>query len=186
MSQTWRELCGDATVSADWRWKNDHFGDILSPIKVFMEVQKMSTVIRPIVEADKSEWRRLWTAYLEFYESRVSEEVYDTTFSRLLSDDHPAQQGFLAVTEGRPVGLVHYIFHPHNWRIENVCYLQDLYADPEERGKGIGRKLIEAVYEAADTSGCPSVYWLTQDFNTEARKLYDRIATLTPFIKYNR
>ena len=63
---------------------------------------------------------------------------------------------------------------------------RDLYADPSVRGTGIGRKLIEAVYAAADADGCPSVYWMTQDFNAEARKLYDRIATLTPFIKYNR
>jgi len=146
----------------------------------------MSIDIRPIIASDKPDWRRLWTAYLEFYESSVSADVYDTTFARLLSEDHPAQNGLLAVNDGKPVGLVHYIFHPHNWRLEDVCYLQDLYADPDMRGKGIGRKLIEAVYAAADAKGCPSVYWLTQDFNTEARKLYDRVGTLTPFIKYNR
>ena len=59
-------------------------------------------------------------------------------------------------------------------------------ADPSVRGQGVGRALIEAVYAAADAAGCPSVYWMTQEFNAEARKLYDRIATLTPFIKYQR
>ena len=57
---------------------------------------------------------------------------------------------------------------------------------PDVRGTGVGRALIEAVYEAADTEGAPSVYWLTQDFNTEARKLYDRIGQVSPFIKYGR
>lgn len=142
--------------------------------------------IRPIQLADKPEWRRLWTAYLEFYQSSVPGAVYDATFDRLCSDKHPDQCGFLALQGDRPVGLVHYIYHAHNWRVEQVCYLQDLYADPAVRGMGVGRKLIEAVYAAADADGCPSVYWLTQDFNTQARKLYDRIATLTPFIKYNR
>ena len=66
------------------------------------------------------------------------------------------------------------------------CYLQDLYADPDVRGLGIGRALIEAVYAAADAAGAPSVYWLTQDFNHTARKLYDRIGTKSPFIKYTR
>jgi len=51
---------------------------------------------------------------------------------------------------------------------------------------GIGRKLIEAVYDAADKAGSPSVYWLTQDFNSTARTLYDRTGVLTPFIKYQR
>ncbi len=142
--------------------------------------------IRPIEPGDKRQWRTLWTAYLEFYESSVSDAVYEATFARLCSHEHPAQKAFVAVKGGDLVGLVHYIYHPHNWRLENVCYLQDLYADPSVRGSGVGRQLIEAVYAAADTDGCPAVYWLTQDFNSEARKLYDRIATLTPFIKYAR
>ncbi len=95
-------------------------------------------------------------------------------------------RGLIATLGGKPVGLVHYLFHRHGWRIENVCYLQDLYADPDVRGTGIGRALIEAVYAAADREGCPNVYWLTQDFNETARKLYDRIGKLTPFIKYSR
>ena len=142
--------------------------------------------IRPIELGDYDDWRRLWTGYLEFYEASVSDEVYDTTFKRLCDKHKTDQNGLLALADGRPVGLVHFIYHPHNWRVEDVCYLQDLYADPGVRGTGIGRKLIEAVYAAADANGTPSVYWLTQDFNTTARQLYDRIAQLTPFIKYQR
>ncbi|MEQ8291001.1 MAG: GNAT family N-acetyltransferase [Roseovarius sp.] len=145
-----------------------------------------TVTIRPLDPADKPQWSALWKAYLEFYETSVAQEVYDTTFDRLCSPDHPDQNALLALVDGTPVGLVHYIYHPHNWRIEKVCYLQDLYADPEVRGTGVGRKLIEAVYAAADEAGRPSVYWLTQDFNTTARQLYDRIGTLTPFVKYNR
>lgn len=146
----------------------------------------MTLTIRPIEAGDEAEWRRLWKAYLEFYETDVPEEVYQTTFRRLLSPDRPQQQGLLALQDGRPVGLVHYIFHAHNWRIEDICYLQDLYADPEVRGTGVGRALIEAVYDAADAAGCPAVYWTTQDFNAKARLLYDRIGKVTPFIKYTR
>ncbi|MEO1313347.1 MAG: GNAT family N-acetyltransferase [Pseudomonadota bacterium] len=144
------------------------------------------TQIRPVEARDQAEWRRLWTAYLEFYEASVSAEVYETTFARLLSDDPWEFRGLLAVLEGRPVGLVHYLFHRHGWRVENVIYLQDLYVDPDQRGTGLGRQLIEAVYAAGDAAGCPSVYWLTQEFNHDARKLYDRVATVTPFIKYQR
>ena len=142
--------------------------------------------IRPLAAMDEPDWRRLWTAYLEFYEATVPEEVYETSFARMLSDEHPDQNGFVALRDGTPVGLVHYIYHAHNWRTDQVCYLQDLYADPAVRGTGVGRKLIEAVYAQADADGRPSVYWMTQDFNHTARQLYNRIATLTPFIKYAR
>jgi len=142
--------------------------------------------VRPLVTSDESDWRRLWTAYLAFYDSSVPEEVYQSTFARLLGDDPQDFTCLIAEVDGKPVGLTHYLFHRHAWKVENVCYLQDLYADPAVRGKGIGRALIEAVYAAADDAGSPTVYWLTQDFNATARQLYDRIAAKTPFIKYQR
>jgi GNAT superfamily N-acetyltransferase len=142
--------------------------------------------IRPVSAGDENDWRRLWTAYLEFYETSVPEEVYQTSFARLISDTENEFCGLIALQDDRPVGLTHYLFHRHMWKVENACYLQDLYAEPESRGTGIGRALIEAVYAQADAAGSPAVYWLTQDFNHSARKLYDRIGTLTPFIRYNR
>ncbi len=142
--------------------------------------------IRPLAAGDEAEWRRLWTGYLEFYQTSVPEAVYATTFARLLGDDPQDFNGLLATVDGRPMGLTHYLFHRHAWKIENVCYLQDLYVDPAARGTGLGRRLIEAVYAAADANGTPAVYWLTQEFNTTARQLYDRIARVTPFIRYVR
>ncbi len=143
-------------------------------------------LVRPVAQTDEAEWRRLWTGYLAFYETSVPDEVYRSTFRRLLDDGPYEPNGLIATVDGRPAGLVHYIFHRHCWKIENVCYLQDLYADPEVRGTGIGRALVEAVYGAADAAGCPAVYWMTQDFNHTARRLYDRIGRLTPFVKYQR
>ena len=146
----------------------------------------MTVTVRPLRAEDEADWRRLWTGYLEFYESAVSEEVYATTFARLLDPARVQQAGFVAENDGRLVGLVHVVWHAHNWKLEDICYLQDLYVDPEVRGTGAGRALIEAVYAQADARGTPSVYWMTQDFNTQARKLYDRIGVLTPFVKYQR
>ncbi|MEC9244927.1 MAG: GNAT family N-acetyltransferase [Pseudomonadota bacterium] len=142
--------------------------------------------IRPLAKTDEAEWRRLWTDYLTFYKTSVPEEVYATTWKRLFDDGEYEPNGLIAEVDGKPVGLVHYMLHRTCWTVGNNCYLQDLYADPAVRGKGIGRALIEAVYEKADEAGAANVYWMTQDFNETARKLYDRIAKLTPFIKYQR
>jgi len=146
----------------------------------------MATQIRPLRAADEAEWRDLWTAYLDFYETSVDEPVYRATFDRLLSDDPHEFHARVAERDGRLIGLVHYLFHRHCWRVEDVVYLQDLYVAPDARGGGVGRALIEAVYAEADAAGCPAIYWLTQDFNAPARRLYDRVARVTPFIKYAR
>lgn len=148
--------------------------------------QTNEVIVRALRGEDEPVWRELWKAYLAFYESSVSEEVYQTTFARLMGNDPRDFSAMVAEVDGRVVGLVHYLFHRHAWKIEEVCYLQDLYADPTVRGKGIGRALIEAVYKTADDHGARAVYWLTQEFNDTARRLYDRIGVVTPFLKYQR
>lgn len=147
--------------------------------------------IRRLAASDEVAWHALWRGYLEFYEAELPEEVYTTTFARLLSDDVPEMGAFVAQADesergADPIGLVHFIFHRHCWRPEGVCYLQDLYVNESARGTGAGRALIEEVYAEADRQGVPTVYWNTQDFNATARLLYDRIGTKTPFIKYQR
>ena len=146
----------------------------------------MALTIRPLTAPDEPEWRRLWTAYLAFYDTVLPETVVRTHFARLLGDDPRDYRGLVAELDGRLVGLSHYLFHRHGWSIGDTCYLQDLFAAPDVRGQGIGRKLIEAVYAAADAHGAASVYWMTQADNTTARRLYDRIGEVTPFVKYRR
>ena len=143
-------------------------------------------MIRPLQDGDFQAWKRLWHAYLEFYETTVEDIVYETSFSRMRSDQNLSQNGLVAEQDGVLVGLAHFIFHPHNWKIQDVCYLQDLYVVPEFRGCGVGRTLIEAVYAASDAHDVSGVYWLTQDFNEPARRLYDYIGSVTSFIKYQR
>ncbi|MBU2981008.1 GNAT family N-acetyltransferase [Lentibacter algarum] len=142
--------------------------------------------IRPVKASDRAAWADLWTAYLDYYETSVADEVYDISFARLLSGEDNEFQGLIAELDGVPVGLTHFLYHRHMWTAANTCYLQDLYVAPETRGTGAGRALIEAVHAQAAADEITTVYWMTQDFNETARKLYDRVATLTPFIKYNK
>lgn len=142
--------------------------------------------IRPIAAEDRSEWRRMWTGYLAFYETAVGDAVYDTAFERLLSNGSGEFRGLIAELDGKPVGLAHYLFHRFLWTVEDTCYLMDLFVDPEVRGRGVGRALIETVHEAAKKGGAPGMYWLTQEFNYKGRMLYDQVAQKTPFIVYDK
>ena len=142
--------------------------------------------IRALEAGDRPAWDDLWKGYLAYYETELPPEMYEIAFNRMLSNSEHEFHGLLALKDGEPVGLVHYLFHRHGWKVEPVVYLQDLYVNEAARGTGAGRALIEAVYTAADAAGCPTVYWLTQDFNKTARNLYDRVGALTPFIKYAR
>lgn len=142
--------------------------------------------VRPLIASDKAQWSDLWAGYLTYYETSRPTAIHDLYFQRLLGDDPQDYNGLVADVDGKLLGLTHFLFHRHGWSEENTCYLQDLYADPSMRGLGGGRALMAGVYAAADAAGVSNVYWLTQDFNVTARKLYDRIGVKTPFIKYNR
>jgi len=143
------------------------------------------TEIRPVVAQDRTQWGALWEGYLRFYRQHLPAEVTDGTFARLIDPRAPIQ-GLVAVDGGRLVGFAHYLFHPTSWSLRENCYLEDLYVDPAARGKGAGRALIQAVYAAADRLPAAGVYWLTQEFNSDGRALYDTLARRTSFIRYER
>ena len=135
--------------------------------------------------ADFDAWLTLWRGYQAFYQVDIAEAVTQSTWSRLLEPSEP-MHGALAVAHGKAVGLVHFLFHRSTWAVGNVCYLQDLFVAPDIRGQGVGRQLIDHVYERARAAGSPEVYWLTHETNTTAMKLYDRIADRPGFVQYSK
>ena len=142
--------------------------------------------IRPLGREDNNEWRQLWTAYLDFYGVTLAEEVYETSFERLLADASGEYQGLVAELDGKLVGLAHFLFHRFMWSVEDTCYLMDLFCAPEHRGSGVGRALIEAVHAEAATAGIPTTYWMTEEHNYPGRKLYDKVAKKTALIVYEK
>lgn len=147
-----------------------------------------SALIRPIQPSDLPRWEPLWDGYNAFYgrtgATALPVEVTETTWRRFLDPNEPVF-ALVAEADDRLVGLAHYLFHRSTTRIELTCYLQDLFTAPTERGRGIGRALIRAVYERARVAGINRVYWQTQSSNAAARHLYDELARHAGFIVYS-
>ncbi|HTU68170.1 MAG TPA: GNAT family N-acetyltransferase [Steroidobacteraceae bacterium] len=143
--------------------------------------------IRAVRPEDHDEWRPLWDDYNAFYErtgpTALPEEVTQTLWRRFFDASEPVHC-LVAVRDGHVVGLCHYLFHRATSRIENLCYLQDLFTLAELRGHGIGRALINATYERAQEAGCKRVYWQTHATNTPGRTLYDKVAKHFGFLVY--
>ena len=141
--------------------------------------------IRMAHEDDFAQWVTLWNGYQVFYKTNIAEATTDTTWSRFLD---PAEPMYCAVAEvdGELIGMVHYIFHRSCWTAGDYVYLQDLFAAPELRGKGVGRALIDHVYAVAKAQGGSRVWWLTHETNSDAMHLYDKIADKSGFIQYRK
>lgn len=145
--------------------------------------------VRAVERSDYEQWLPLWDGYNAFYEregpTALPREITARTWSRFFDAYEPVH-ALVAEGDGRLIGLTHYLFHRSTTAIAPSCYLQDLFTSAEARGKGVGRALIEAVYDRAREAGCGRVYWQTHETNMAARQLYDRIAERSGFIVYRK
>ena len=141
--------------------------------------------IRLAQAQDYAQWLPLWNSYQVFYKTSIAEPITQKTWTRFMDSSEPMHCA-VAEQDGVLVGIVHYILHRSCWTEGDYIYLQDLFAAPDVRGKGIGRALIEHVYAAAKAQGCSRVHWLTHETNTDAMKLYDNIADKSGFIQYRK
>lgn len=141
--------------------------------------------VRLVAPTDLAQWEALWEGYNTFYERTVPPEITRVTWSRFFEASEPVH-ALVAERDGRLVGLVHYLFHRSTSLISPTCYLQDLFTTKEARGQGVGRALIESVYERARSAGSQRVYWQTHETNLTAMALYDKVAERSGFLVYRK
>jgi len=145
--------------------------------------------IRFVTQADYPNWLPLWEGYNKFYgrfgHTALPDEITQITWTRFFDAYEPVYC-MVAEDRGHLVGLVHYLFHRSTVSIQPNCYLQDLFTHETTRGLGVGRALINAVYEQAKLGGLSRVYWQTHETNETAMKLYDKVAERSAFLVYRK
>jgi GNAT superfamily N-acetyltransferase len=173
-----------------WIMSRSKLGDGLTRTRNRLSQQwnhDVSLIIREISGHDRPQWQLLWDSYNAFYgrsgPTALDPAITEITWERFFNPREPVN-ALVAVESDRIVGLVHYLYHRSTTREKHVCYLQDLFTQESLRGKGIGRRLIEAVVVAARRAGSDRVYWQTKADNHAGRLLYDKVATHTGFIVY--
>lgn len=142
----------------------------------------MSAQIREPRPEDEAAWRRLWAGYNEFYAATVAPEVTDHTWARILDKASPLSARLIE-NDGEVVGFTVYVLHEGSWVATPICYLEDLFVDPAQRGKGFGGALIEDLLALGRKNNWSRLYWHTQTKNP-ARKLYDRFVEADDFVRY--
>ncbi len=137
----------------------------------------MSLKIRTLAAEDFPAWLPLWDGNNQGVRK---EDVTAETWSRLIDDDFPVH-GFCAELKGEMVGLVHYVLHPTTGSIEPVCYMQDVFVNPDYRSKGIARALVSELSKKAFKENWARMYWLAEDDNQAAQALYKNIGVKLNF-----
>ena len=145
--------------------------------------------IRFVTPEDYDQWLPLWDGYNAFYgrsgATALPPRITAMTWSRFFDADEPVH-ALVAERAGTLIGLTHYLFHRNTTAIEPTCYLQDLFTSEAARGKGVGRALINGVYEQARLAGAGRVYWQTHETNRTAMLLYDTMAERAGVVVYRK
>ena len=140
-------------------------------------------MVRELRAEDKSFWLPLWQGYLTFYKAELTTQQTEVTWGRLLDPEYNLN-GLVVEFDGLIAGVTHYSFQTSTWAEHSNCYLEDLFVNPGVRGKGLGRALIDAVKEIAETAGSSRLYWNTDRTNEVARKLYDSYTNESGKVQY--
>jgi len=152
------------------------------------ESENLAPFVRKATQTDYPEWSQLWAGYHAFYgrslDTALAPEITSATWARLL-DPSEAMIALVAELNGRVVGFAHILFQTSTISIEPVCYLADLFVSSSDRGRRIGAALIAASAAEARARGARKLYWQTQETNSVARRLYDRVAKHRGFIVYD-
>lgn len=140
--------------------------------------------VRPAAAGDEADFLAMWQDFVQSGPEPCAPEAAAHVWRSVTDPDNP-MRCLIAIEHGRPVGFAVYLAHPYTWSTRDVCYLLDLYVRPASRGRGHGRALMDALADVGRGEGWLRIYWMTQEDNTAARALYDRVARRAPLVRYD-
>jgi len=103
------------------------------------------------------------------------------TLAPHLFGPRPVVESVVAQSDGRVVAFALFFTNFSTFLALPGLYLEDLYVEPEQRGRGIGKALLEHLARLAATRGYGRFEWSVLDWNVDAIRFYQRMgATVMP------
>lgn len=95
-------------------------------------------------------------------DERIEQSIFDRGEAKVL----------IAEYDGKPVGFSLYFYNYSTWLAKKGLYLEDLFVQPEMRGKGIGKSLLKTLARIAVEEGCGRFEWSCLDWNEPSIQFY--------------
>ncbi|GGU62693.1 GNAT family N-acetyltransferase [Lentzea flava] len=95
-----------------------------------------------------------------------------------LFGDNPALFGHVAEVDGQVVGMALWFLNFSTWDGVHGIYLEDLYVTPEQRGKGLGKKLLETLAQECVAKGYTRLQWSVLNWNEPSIRFYESLGAI--------
>lgn len=92
----------------------------------------------------------------------LSENIFTKNFAKVL----------IAEENEIPVGFALYFYNFSTFVGKPGIYLEDLFVEPEHRGKGYGKSLLIELAKIAKAENCGRLEWSVLDWNTPSIEFY--------------
>jgi len=132
----------------------------------------MSFEIREAGPQDVAEVLRLVRALAAYEKLELEVMATEEKMRQALFGGRRVAEAVLGWSEGRAVGLALYFHNFSTFRANAGLYLEDLFVEPEQRGKGYGKALLLHLAAIAVQRGCERMEWSVLDWNAPAIGFY--------------
>ena len=140
-------------------------------------------MIRKLEQKDKQNWVKLYNGYADFYKVSMNSKILDTLWTWIHDQNHVVS-GICFELEGKIVGIAHFRTMPRPIKGVYIGFLDDLFVEPEFRGKRIAQKMISHLKSLSKANNWNGIRWITHSSNKTAKNLYHKIANNTGFELY--
>jgi len=151
----------------------------------------MPTLIRAAAPADLGAIQALMLELAEYEKLTHLFVATEDNLRDALFGEHPAVECLVAQWQDEAHGtsaanspVVAYALFFHNYSTfmgRRGLYLEDIYVQPNQRGRGIGRALLQQLAALALERGCARFEWTVLDWNQPAIDFYQSLgATVLP------
>jgi len=132
----------------------------------------MATKIRPATRADIPQILAYIRALAAYERAPEAVTATDEGLERDGFGPNPFYFCLMAEHDGKAAGFALYFYNYSTWLGRPGIYVEDLFVEPELRGRGIGKALLERVAAIAVEKGCQRLEWAVLDWNTPAIEFY--------------
>lgn len=142
--------------------------------------------IRKAEAHDRDAFLEMWRDFVSLIPDEPgNHQMGETNWNRIMDPDHDLQCIVAAGDDGRPQGFTLFLAFAFTWSTGDACYLQDIYVQPQNRGKGIAQAMIEHLRQLGQEAGWFKIFWMTQADNTAAQRVYDKVAKRMDYWRYD-
>lgn len=132
----------------------------------------MPLEITPATPADAALIHRFICELAEYEREPDAVEVTAAELAAQMAEPRPPFECVLASLDGEPAGFALFFHNYSTWRGRRGLYLEDLYVTPAQRGRGVGKALLDHLAQLAVARGCARFEWSVLDWNTPAIDFY--------------